>query len=283
MSMDKVTRILQQHFHIARWTITPPVDGQQKTCFVAQSGKQKVFVKFDVPLAPLLRLGEIGVAPRVLASGTEDDIPYVVQEYITGNYPDWRWFAEHLSTLATFIRHYHTDMQLAALLTSEESTNYAEHIALDIANLEAQFTSLESDVLHTPEITAAFAALKAQAKYLQPVALVPIHADPNSKNILLLADKMLMVDWDDIRLSDPMQDIGLLLWWYVARERWQDFFQNYGLPMNEQLTDRMFWWAARSSFAIALWHVAHHYDCASFLKDFVAAVRQESNPHAVFL
>ncbi len=40
-----------------------------------------------------------------------------------------------------------------------------------------------------------------------------------------------MVDWDDIRLSDPMQDIGLLLWWYVAREYWPAFFQNYGLPI----------------------------------------------------
>ena len=91
-----------------------------------------------------------------------------------------------------------------------------------------------------------------------------------------------MVDWDDIRLSDPMQDIGLLLWWYVAQERWQDFFQNYGLPMEHQLTARIFWWAARSSFAIALWHIEHHYDCTPFLKDFIAAIRKESNPHAVF-
>ncbi len=280
--MDKVTHILQQHFHIAEWTIAPPEDGQQKACFVAQSGLQKVFIKFAVPLAPLLRLGEIGVAPRVLASGTADGIPYVVQEYITGNYPDWQWFAEHLSTLATFIRRYHADAQLAALLVREASTNYAEYIASDIASLEARFTSLASDVLHIPEITAAFAALKVQAKHLQPVALVPIHADPNTKNILLLVDKMLMVDWDDLRLSDPMQDIGLLLWWYVAQQHWPDFFQNYGLPINEQLTDRVFWWAARSSFAIALWHIEHHYDCTSFLKDFVAAVRKESNPHAVF-
>jgi Phosphotransferase enzyme family len=279
MSMDKVTHILQREFRIAEWTIASPEDGQQKACFVAQSRKQKVFVKFDVPIAPLLRLGEIGVAPPVLASGTEDGIPYVVQEYITGNYPDRQWFAEHLSILATFIRRYHADAQLAALLAREASTNYAEHLALDIADLEAQFTSLALDVLHTPEITIAFAALKAQAIHLQPVALVPIHADPNTKNILLLADKMLMVDWDDIRLSDPMQDIGLLLWWYVLRDRWQDFFQNYGLPMDEHLTDRMFWWAARSSFAIALWHVEHHYDCASFLKDFIAAMRKERNPH----
>jgi Phosphotransferase enzyme family len=282
MSMDKVTRILQQHFHIADWSIAPPEDGQQKACFVAQSRKQKLFVKFAVPIAPLLRLGEIGVAPLVLASGTLDGISYVVQEYITGIYPDWRWFSAHLATLATFIHRYNTDAQLAALLARETSTNYAEHIALATADLEAQFFSLTSNVLHASEITTAFAALNAQSKYLHPVDLVPIHADPNTKNILLVADKILMVDWDDIHLFDPMQDIGLLLWWYVAQERWPDFFQNYGLPMEQQLTARIFWWAARSSLAIALWYIDHHYNSSSFLKDFVAAVRKESNPHAVF-
>jgi len=153
---------------------------------------------------------------------------------------------------------------------------------LDIADLDAQFLSLSAGVLHTPEVTAAFDTLKVQAKHLQAVELMPIHADPNTKNILLVGDSLLMVDWDDIRLSDPMQDVGLLLWWYVAKGQWQEFFQCYGLAMDEQLEERIFWWTARSSLAIALWHVAHSFDCEPFLKDFMAAVRKESNPHAVF-
>lgn len=281
--MENVTHILQQHFHIANWTIKRPKDGMQKACYVAQSGGQRVFVKFDVPIESLQRLGEIEVAPRVLASGIVEGRSYVVQEYISGSYPNWRWFAGHLPLLARFAQRYHFDAQLTALLAKVAKTvDYAEHIALDIAELESQLLLPSAEELHTLEIIRAFDALKVQAKDLQAIEFVPIHADPNTKNILLEGGTLRMVDWDDMRLSDPMQDVGLLLWWYVAKEQWQEFFQNYGLVMDEQVEDRIFWWAARSSLAIALWHVAHAFGCQPFLEDFMAAVRKESNPHAVF-
>ena len=277
-----VKNLLQDHFRIASWAITVPHDGMQKACYIAQSGVLKVFVKFDVPVEPLRRLGEIGVAPRVIASGIQGGISYVVQEYMVGSYPDWQWFADHLAPLARFVLRYHSDTFLAELLTRNVGMGYEEHIAQEIADLEARFTTLGAGVLHTPEITEAFDTLKGQAKLLHPVELVPIHTDPNTKNILLVDGRLYMVDWDNIRLSDPMQDVGLLLWWYVAKQRWQAFFQSYGLSMDEQLTDRIFWWAARTSLAIAFWLIEHHFDCEPFLKDFVAAVRKESNPHAVF-
>ena len=107
--------ILQRHFNAIDWLITSPKDGQQKGCFVAQHGLERVFIKLEVPVAALQRLGEIEVAPRVIASGTTDGISYVVQEYITGNYPDWRWFATHLPVLAAFIKRYHTDQPLGSL------------------------------------------------------------------------------------------------------------------------------------------------------------------------
>src|SRR5579859_4651872 len=118
--LSGVRTILQKHFHVADWLITAPRDGQQKASFVARHGQECVFIKFDVPVAALRRLGEIGVAPRVIASGTLDGNSYVVQEYITGNYPDWRWFARHLPMLATFIKRYHSNQLLTSLLAAKE-------------------------------------------------------------------------------------------------------------------------------------------------------------------
>ncbi len=239
-------------------------------------------MKFDISVAPLHRLGEIGIAPRVLASGVLDDKRYVVQEYITGTYPNWQWFAHNLPTLAAFIKRYHSDQELAIILAEGADTDYHEHIAAEIAELATQFQSLDANELREPTIVAAFELLKAQAHKLQPVKLVPIHADPNTKNMLLMGDTLRMVDWDDIKLSDPMRDAGQLLWWYVAKRQWGDFFAAYGLPVNEALIERIYWWAARTSLAIALWHIEHSYDCTPFLQDFVAAIHGESNPHAVF-
>jgi len=274
--------ILRRHFGTKEWHITKPKDGQQKACFVARHGSERVSIKIDVPVAPLQRLGEIGVAPRVIASGTIDDMSYVVQEYITGNYPDRRWFAGHLPILAAFIQRYHNDQTLTTLLGANSFPGYAEHVAFDLALLEKRFQLLQFEELRAPEIVSAFEKLKVWSKQLQAVTLVPVHPDPNTKNILLSNDAMLMVDWDDIQLSDPVRDAGLLLWWYVAQRQWSEFFEAYGLPVDAGLIERIYWWTARTSFAVALWCVEHRYDCQAFLLDFLAAVHMESNPHAVF-
>lgn len=277
-----VESILQNHFHTSDWLIAPPADGQQKACFIAQHGSERVFIKLDVPFAPLQRLGAIGAAPRVIASGMLDGNSYVVQEYITGSYPGWRWFADHLPMLAAFIKRYHSDQPLTSLLAAHMPTGYAEHVSRDLAALENQFLSLHAEELHAPSIVSAFETLKARSKRLPVVSLVPVHPDPNTKNILLTVDSLLMVDWDEIQLSDPMRDAGLLLWWYVAPDQWHEFFEAYGLTRDDALFERIYWWAARTSFAIALWHVEHGYDCRAFLDDFRAAMNMESNPHAVF-
>ena len=282
MVINRIENILQRHFDIADWLITLPRDGQQKACFIAQHGTDRVFIKFDVSVEALQRLGEIGAAPRVIASGMCDGISYIMQEYITGNYPDWHWFASHLSLLAAFIKRYHSDQLLVSFLAAHEPISYVEHVSRDLTMLENQFISLHTEELHAPGIATAFEKLKKRSKRLQSVPLVPVHPDPNTKNILLTHNAISMVDWDDIQLSDPMRDAGLLLWWYVAQHQWHEFFAAYGLTMDDRLIERIYWWTARTSFAIALWHVEHGYDCRAFLLDFLAAMNGESNPHAVF-
>lgn len=280
--MEQIKCILQRHFGSAAWEITRSKDGMQSAGYCAYNGDRKVFVKFTDAVAALQRLGEIAVAPRVLASGIDQGKKYVVQEYITGRYPDRRWFAAHLPALASCIQRYHSDQPLSKLLSSSTTITYQEHIALDLAQLDTQFSALNADVLHTPEITAAFAELKKQARRLQPVQLVPVHIDPNTHNMLLTDDRLLLVDWDGIQLSDPMRDMGLLLWWYVAPRHWPAFFQSYGAIMDETSIERIYWWTARTSFAVALWSVEHQYECADFLQDFLAALAKKSNPHAAW-
>ena len=163
MNIDKVRLILQQHFPKTKWNISLPDDGQHRASYIARSEEQQVFIKFDVPVEAIQRLSEIQVAPRIVASGIYEGSPYVVQEYITGEYPDWRWFANHLPYLAAFIKCYHSDDQLTSLLAQTMTTHYAEHVALDLAALETQFSSLDADGLHAPEIVSAFDKFKNQA------------------------------------------------------------------------------------------------------------------------
>jgi hypothetical protein len=282
MNINKVRLILQQHFPKIKWNISLPDDGQHRASYIAQSEEQKVFIKFEVPIEAIQRLSEIQVAPRIVASGLYEGSSYVVQEYITGRYTDWRWFANHLPYLAAFIRRYHSDQQLTSLLARTITRHYAEHVALDLAALETQFKSFDADGLHAPEIVLAFDKLKNQAHTLRSEKMVPVHPDPNTKNLMLVDTRLMMVDWDNLQLSDPMRDAGQLLWWYVSPKQWPIFVQAYGLDLDENLVNRIYWWAARTSFAIALWHVEHEFDCSDFLQDFLAALNKLNNPRAVF-
>lgn len=306
--LPAIENMLEETFHLSGWSIARPVYGQQKECYIAKAANLTVFLKFDesTSITVLQRLSKIGVAPRVLRSGSLGGKPYVLQEYLTGQHPGWRWFADHLPLLAQVTRRYQTDVQLKQLLTGpalhpyafpnaplgasvahsgeckEISREYHELIAWELATLEAQMASLGDDLDCAETLSNVFACLKFQANQLQPVPLAPVHNDPNGANMFLIDEKILFVDWDDVLLSDPLRDISQWLGWYVSRERWPLFFRAYGLPFDQPLLTRVYWWCARASFANVLWHIGRGYEYEVFLRDSIAALHQEITPHQVF-
>lgn len=280
--MNKIEQILQTHFPGQKWTITRSQDGAHKKSYIAQSEGTKIFLKFDAPADLLQRLGELGVAPQLVASGEIDGAAYVLQNYLEGIYPDWMWLTNHLPLLAQMIKCYHTDYRLTQLLAVKSPASYDEHLWLDLRQLEQRFLALDKALLHTSEIAPTFHTLQTQASNLQPTALVPVHTDPNTSNMLIVSNTLYLVDWDEIALSDPLRDIGLVLWWYIPPRKWPEFFAAYGLQLDDSHRAKIFWWCARTSFAVALWLAERGYDCRPFLQDFLAAIQGKENPHAVF-
>jgi aminoglycoside phosphotransferase (APT) family kinase protein len=280
-----VRDLLHGTFPLGEWSITRPEHGQQKECFIARSQDETVFVKFEgAPAAIVRRLGELGCAPLLLAGGEIDGRPYVIQEYVTGTHPSgWRWYGEHLPLLAESTRRYQQDMELRRLLVTHAlGSDYHAHIADDLADLERQLSELSLDEPLADDLSAALAELRRQASGLQRVELVPVHGDPNGLNIILTQGRLILVDWDDIRLSDPVQDIAQWLCWYVAQAQWPSFCAHYGWEIDRPLIDRLFWWAARASCANALWHLSRHYSYQVFVRDCWDALRQQMAPHQVF-
>ena len=118
---------------------------------------------------------------------------------------------------------------------------------------------------------------RAQARRLRPAPLVPVHPDPSPANFLVGGQRLIMVDWDDILLSDPLRDLGLVAWWYLPQEAWASFFARYGRPVERHA---IFWWVARRSLEVALWFDARRArrPARAFLDDFYRAVQQQGNP-----
>jgi thiamine kinase-like enzyme len=227
-------------------------------------------------------LGDLGVAPRVLGTGLIAGRPYVLQEYLVGQHPRWNWFAGHLPLLAHFTRRYHTDTQLKRLLVGGKALGYRQEIARELDVLQSQMAGLRIDPPLMETVSRVFAELRSQANQLHAVPLAPVHNDPNGANILLFEEKMVLVDWDEMLLSDPLRDVSQWLGWHVAQDRWPLFCREYGLSFDQTLLTKVYWWAARASFANVLWHMQHQYDYEVFLQDTIAALRHELSPHQVF-
>ncbi len=282
--MQALIQLLQDNFGFSWWTLSRPGQGHQKECLIAHAENRKLFIKFGIGDAkPLQRLGEIGAAPELLANGEIEGKTYVIQEYLEAKNPEKAWFGGQLDYLAAFIRRYHDDIPLTRLLSQGQTPTYRELVARDTAELETRYTRLkQAGTLNGTDIEAAFDKLKRDAAALEAVELRPVHAEPNNQNMLLPGERLIMIDWDEIRLGDPVQDMGQILWWYISPARWPEFFKSYGLELTPELRDRLFWWTARASLMIALWQFEHGYDGQEFLLDFQAAVNGQPNPHATF-
>jgi thiamine kinase-like enzyme len=273
--MSKAHEVLAQAFTTSSWAIEKPRDGHQKECYIASDGNRTVFVKFDVPITSLQRLSELAVAPRVLASGIYQGTSYVIQEVLAGTYPDRRWIRSHVTEVADLIRTYHEDKPLAEILAQAEAPSYRQHLDDDLAVLELRVASHA----HSP-LQVAFYKLKELAQSFDDAPLVPVHNEPNAKNMLVHGGKLTFIDWDEVLLADPLRDIGVFLWWYLPIPQWQDFFKSFGAPLTPSAETRVYWFAARASLAICLWHMEHGSPAGAFYEDFFAALDRQPNPHS---
>jgi aminoglycoside phosphotransferase (APT) family kinase protein len=250
-------------------------------CYIATSDGLELFVKLGEHEQAVRRAAELGIAPRVLAAGSHDGTPYIVQEYLHGTHPDRPWFSRHLTQLADLILKYHNDPVLAALFGKGEAPGYAEYTETELGKLAAQLSGLPESP-YKAELTPLLAELKEQARQLEPAELVPTHADPNHNNFLLVGERIYLLDWDRASLSDPFRDVGPLLWWYVPEEKWPEFFAALSPDVEQQAARKVYWWAAWQSGMVALWFARLGYPemAQPFILDFRAALHGQANPHA---
>ena len=277
--MESVQKILTHLFPQEHWTLQKPSAGHKES-YIAESQARRVFLKFEVDTPALQRLAEIGVTSSLLFVGKQEDRPFIIQEFVEGNYPDRTWLNANILILARFLKTYHTDEQLRDSLSKGYLLSYPEHIDQELAILEADINEATCDLFQTLEFKKAFDLLKNQAVKLTPLPLVPNHSDPNYKNMLVTTNGLMMVDWDDIGLSDPMRDVGLILWWYIKPNKWPEFFELYGLKLDEA---KIYWWVAKRSLTVALWFEKRNAEKEAqiFLKDFYRAIEKKENPQVV--
>jgi aminoglycoside phosphotransferase (APT) family kinase protein len=260
--------------------VTAALHGSTGRAFAARRGDEAVFVKLGTAHATQRRLAALGVTPALLAQGPR----YTISRYVEGVVPDRIWMRDNTGAVIDLLTVVQRDDPLRNLLTATAPVPpLAEHLATVIARLIERTMLASTPAFRSSEIEMALERLRSARHAVTGVPLVPSHTDPNNSNVLVSPDRVYLIDWDGITLSDPLRDIALLLWWYVPPERWGAMLQRFWLPDAASATtiDRVFWWAAVSSLRIALWIERQTPDddaIQSFLADFIAAAHGRPNP-----
>jgi aminoglycoside phosphotransferase (APT) family kinase protein len=264
-----------------RWKVSRARSGWSGRSFVAGDGTQRLFVKFDVAVSALRRLAELGISPPVLHAGEYRDHSFVVQPFVGGRHPRPQWFEGHLKELAQLVGTYHRDVRLRELM-SRTGTTHQEHVTRVIDDLEHRARGGTTSLYSNRGLMQAIDEMRRLSRDLRPTELVATHGDPNLKNFIL-TETAYLIDWDDLTLSDPLRDIGQLMWWYVAADRWADFFRLFGTNYDDQTGRDLYWWVAAESLDVAmrLLEGGDHARAEDFFIDFAAALEQRANPHFV--
>lgn len=251
------------------WRVSRFEDGSTSRSFVGAHGPHRRFVKPDTRTDVVERVAALGIAPPVVAAGERDGRSYVIQEWMKGASPERGWFTDELDAWADIVAAYQGDARLREMLGDAELP----------AEVYADALVRRASTSATPEV----ARRVQESAPTRSVELVPTHGDPNLTNFLLAGDRAYIVDWDDAALSDPMRDIGQLLWWYVPEDHWPRALARFGLRDDTEARDRLYWWVAAESLDVALRLEAEGNQPAAsgFLDDAVAALEHRPNPRGV--
>ena len=70
------------------------------------------------------------------------------------------------------------------------------------------------------------------------------HGDLNHNNFLKSQDNHLyLVDWESVKVADPLSDITMILVHYFAPSEWMDWFELYNYPINNSFYKRVRWYS----------------------------------------
>ena len=88
---------------------------------------------------------------------------------------------------------------------------------------------------------------------------VVCHCDLNHNNLILTKEGQLyLVDWENATIADPAMDFAMVLKWYVPRNEWGKWLDNYGIPFDDQLLSRMYWYLMLDTLHYLIWHYERH-------------------------
>jgi len=229
------------------WEITP-AGGKTGEAFYAKYKDQRLFLKRNS--SPFLAvLSAEGIVPKLVwTKRLESGDVITAQQWLPGR--ELKPSEMNQKLVARLLKKIHCSEPMLGMLSRiETSPLHPEPILKSVVN------ELDEQVLSLPEVQNAMNFLKKEALNVYCDEKVVCHGDVNHNNWLLAEDNQLyLIDWDGAMIADPAIDLGLLLYWYIPKENWQDWLSMYGKELTDNLKLRMKWYVTIQTLSSIQWY-----------------------------
>lgn len=237
-----------EHIFGQEWEIVP-AGGATGEAFFAQNEDQRLFLKRNS--SPFLAvLSAEGIVPKLVwTKRLENGDVITAQQWLEGReLKPSDMNKEHVAKLLKKI--HRSEPMLGMLSRLEKSPLNPETI------FQTVIEDLDDEVLKLPEVKKTLNFLIEEAKNVYCEEKVVCHGDVNHNNWLLTAEdnQLYLIDWDGAMIADPAIDLGMLLYWYIPENNWQDWLEMYGADLTDHLRLRMKWYVALHTLSSIQWH-----------------------------
>lgn len=236
-----------EQFYQLGWTLDS-AGGASGEAYMAEQDGQKLFLKRNSnPF--IAALSAEGIVPKLVWTKRIE-----TGEVVTAQH--WKNGRELTSSemsqrrVAELLKKIHGSKPLLNMLKRMEMEPITPNIMLKKIN-----ASLSRDVLTHHIIRKALTYLEDHIPNLDSRFFTVVHGDVNHNNWLLSdRDELFLVDWEGAMIADPAIDIGMLLYNYVPKQQWSNWFNTYGVKENMDLNKRMKWYTVIQSIGMIQWY-----------------------------
>jgi thiamine kinase-like enzyme len=236
-----------EHILGQEWEITP-AGGDTGEAFYARYEDQRLFLKRNS--SPFLAvLSAEGIVPKLVwTKRLESGDVITAQQWLSGRELKPSEMSQDL--VARLLKKIHRSEPMLGMLSRiENSALLPETLFQTVVN------KLDVEILSLPEVQNTLSFLKKEALNVYCEEKVVCHGDVNHNNWLLAEDNQLyLIDWDGAMIADPAIDLGLLLYWYIPKDNWQDWLSKYGKKLTDHLRLRMKWYVALQTISSIQWY-----------------------------
>ncbi|MFS0644253.1 phosphotransferase [Siminovitchia sp. 179-K 8D1 HS] len=224
-----------KHLFEHNWEIIP-AGGATGEAFFASNEREKLFLKRNS--SPFLAvLSAEGIVPKLIwTKRMENGDVITAQECLIGR--EFKPQDMTQSRVAKLLKKIHESRPLLTMLSRLGKTPYKPEMML--SDVDAV---MDGDLLSRKIVQTSLQFLESEIANVQCKTWTVCHGDVNHNNWLLSDEgELYLIDWDEAAIADPAFDIGPLLHFYIPRPDWENWLEQYGIQMTDNLLLRMKWY-----------------------------------------